>query len=304
LLKYQKSTSRSRIVKRSRHDAQSSIAFKNGFDNGNEGEIIRRKREIAMYFSMKQIWFAVAAGITLSCSSPVAAQTAVKGPVRTVLALGRVPSMLDAPMYFKLSRVSIPAGATAVYRGNHAMIYVLSGTPTVTVANDRRSLQQDEGTYLAPAIDVAVQAGANSGAELLQYQLVRAADLTTPAMNAPTSIKELHQMKIPADAVKAGPYEFSLTRVTLPAGASRPRPHTRSGAALYYVLADGAITMWPSATVDALAGESRTESRQVGTIQEEPYGFIHSWSPNADAPLVLLQANVSQEGIPEIIFVR
>jgi hypothetical protein len=61
--------------------------------------------------------------------------------------------------------------------------------------------------------------------------------------------------------------------------------------------------MWPSATVAALTGESRTEPRQVGAIQEEPYGFIHSWSPKADAPLILLQANISQEGVSEIIFV-
>ena len=106
-------------------------------------------------------------------------------------------------------------------------------------------------------------------------------------------------------STKSGAFpEFSMTRVTLPAGASRPRPHTRSGAALYYVLSEGTITLWPSATVDALTGESRSEPRQVGTIQEEPYGFIHSWSPKADAPLVLLQANISQEGVPEIIFVK
>ena len=44
--------------------------------------------------------------------------------------------------------------------------------------------------------------------------------------------------------------------------------------------------------------------RPAGTVQEEPFGFIHSWSPKADAALILLQANVSQEGVPEIIFVK
>jgi hypothetical protein len=123
-------------------------------------------------------------------------------------------------------------------------------------------------------------------------------------MSSPASVKELHQMKIPVDALKSGPHELSMIRVTLPAGAPRPKPHTRSGAALYYVLREGAVTIWPSATVDALSGESRTEPRQTGDVQEEPYGFIHSWSSKADAPLVLLQANISQEGVPEIIFVK
>jgi hypothetical protein len=111
-------------------------------------------------------------------------------------------------------------------------------------------------------------------------------------------------MAIPSNTLKPGPYEFSLTRVTLSAGASGPRPHTRSGAALYYVLAEGTITIWQAATVDALSGDSRTESRPTGAIQEEPFGFIHTWTPKSDSALVLLQANVSQEGVPEIIFVK
>lgn len=107
-----------------------------------------------------------------------------------------------------------------------------------------------------------------------------------------------------SSSLKSGPFEFSMTRVTLPAGATRPRPHTRSGAALYYVLSEGSITIWPEATLEVLKGDSRTEARSTGAVQEEPYGFIHSWSPAAQKPLILLQANISQEGSPEIIFVK
>jgi len=204
----------------------------------------------------------------------------------------------------KLSRVSIGGGATTVYRGSHGMLYVLSGVVTVTAANDRRLIRSGEGTYLPPETDVAIQAGMGEPAELLQYQLVRSSDASKPSMNAPASVTDLHQMKIPAHAVKPGPHELSMTRVTLPVGAPKPRPHTRSGAALYYVLGGGAITIWPSATIDSLSGESRTESRRAGDVQEEPYGFIHSWSPTAETALVLLQANISQEGVQEIIFVK
>ena len=235
---------------------------------------------------------------------PAVAQTVEKGPVRTVLALGRVSSVVDAPMSFKLSRVSIPGGTSAVYRGAHSLVYVVSGVVTIAVANDLRSVRPKQGAYLPAATDVTIHASEDAAAELLQFELLRSADVSKSAMNAPASVTELHQMKIPADALKPGPYEFSMTTVILPAGASRPRPHTRSGAALYYVLADGTITTWPSANIDTLSGESRSESRRIGDIQEEPYGFIHSWSPKADVPLVLLQANISQEGAPEIIFVK
>jgi hypothetical protein len=251
---------------------------------------------------MKMIQLVIVA-TTLLCSAPVIAQTE-RGPVRSVLALGRVSVMADAPMSLKLSRVLIPAGSTTLYRGADSLIYVVSGAVTVTIGNDRRSVGSEEGAYMPPGTEVAIQPSGERGAELLQYQLLRSADISKNTMNTPASVTELHEMKIHSGSIKSGPHEFSLTRVTLPAGGSRPRPHTRSGAALYYVVADGDITIWPSATVDALSGEARTESRRVGNTQEEPYGFIHSWSPKAEAPLVLLQANISQEGVPEIIFVK
>jgi hypothetical protein len=251
-----------------------------------------------------RIRLAVTVSTIILSNLPAVAQTVEKGPVRTVLALGRVSSVVDAPMSFKLSRVSIPGGTSAVYRGAHSLVYVVSGVVTIAVANDLRSARPKEGAYLPAATDVTIHASKDAAAELLQFELLRSADASKSAMNAPASVTELHQMKIPADALKPGPYEFSMTTVILPAGASRPRPHTRSGAALYYVLADGTITTWPSANIDTLSGESRSESRRIGDIQEEPYGFIHSWSPKADVPLVLLQANISQEGAPEIIFVK
>lgn len=249
-------------------------------------------------------WIAVAAAPILTPFSPLVAQTAGQGPIRTVLALGRVASMADAPMHFKLSRVSIPAGAVATYRGDHSTVYLLSGTLAVIAGNDKRTLQQGEGAYLPSGTDATLQSGANAAAEILQYQLLPAANLAKPAMSTLASVTELHRMTIPANALKPGSYEFSMVHVTLPAGAARPRAHTRSGAALYYVLAEGSITIWPSATVDTLSDESRTEPRPAGAVQEEPYGFIHSWSPKADAALILLQANVSREGVPEIIFVK
>jgi quercetin dioxygenase-like cupin family protein len=253
-------------------------------------------------FSLKKI-LPVVATVTLLCSSPVMAQTAT-GPLRSVLALGRVQIVADAPISFMLSRVAIPAGSKTLYRGVDSLIYVVSGSVTVTIGNDRRSVGAEEGAYLPPGVEVAIQPSGATGAELLQYQLLRSAEISKRAMNAPASVTELHEMKIPHNSIRSGPHEFSLTRVTLPAGGPTPRPHTRSGAALYYVLSGGDITIWPSATPDALSGEPRTEPRGAGTLQEEPYGFIHSWSPKADAPLVLLQANISQEGIPEIIFVK
>ena len=230
------------------------------------------------------------------------AQTDGGRPIRNVLALGRVASMVEKPVTLELSRISIPADSSANYLGDHSAIYILSGALVVTSGTQKQSLQQGDGAYIPSNTKTTLQTGANASAEILQYKLTATTNNST--LGAPAIANELGRMTIPSNTLKPGPYEFSLTRVTLAAGAAGPKPHTRSGAALYYVLAEGTITMWPAATMDALSGESRTEPRPVGSIQEEPFGFIHTWKPKSDSALVLLQANVSQEGAPEIIFVK
>jgi quercetin dioxygenase-like cupin family protein len=212
--------------------------------------------------------------------------------------------MVEKPVELTLSRVSIPADASANYLGDHSAIYVVSGALVVTSGNQSQSIQQGDGAYIPSNTKTTLQAAANASAEILQYQLTATNNSAVPTLGAPAVATELRRMAIPSNTLKPGPYEFSLTRVTLSAGASGPKPHTRSGAALYYVLAEGTITIWPAATVDVLSGDSRTESRPTGAIQEEPFGFIHTWTPKSDSALVLLQANVSQEGVPEIIFVK
>src|SRR3954462_3423239 len=113
-----------------------------------------------MHFCSRRL--GLAAAITIAFACVAAAQTAGKAPLRTVLALGRLSSIIDAPMSFKLSRVSIRVGEVAIYRGESSMIYVLSGTPAVTVANDRRSLQQGEGIHLPPGVNVSIEAEAGA----------------------------------------------------------------------------------------------------------------------------------------------
>jgi quercetin dioxygenase-like cupin family protein len=254
---------------------------------------------MVMFEKIFRLTAVVAVGL-LPCVSN--AQTGGGRPIRSVIALGRVTSLLDQPVALRLSRVSIPAGATTNYAGDYTAIYVLSGTLLVSSDGESRSLREGDGIFVVSNTKTTFQAGAT--AELIQYQLTAAVTASPTTVAAPAVVTELRRMEIPRKILQPGPYEFSLTRVTLSAGAAGPRPHTRSTAALYYVLAEGSITIWPAATTDALSGESRTESRPAGSIQEEPLGFIHTWSPKPDSALVLLQANISQEGVPEIIFVK
>jgi len=101
-------------------------------------------------------------------------------------------------------------------------------------------------------------------------------------------VTELCRTPEPLPDLQAGPYELSLARVTLPAGTPADPPYIRSGAALNYVLAGTGL----------ITAEGRTEKRTAGMPDFEFH--VYEWVNLGNTPLVLLQANLSQEGIPAV----
>jgi mannose-6-phosphate isomerase-like protein (cupin superfamily) len=127
----------------------------------------------------------------------------------------------------------------------------------------------------------------------MHYLLASASPANENTYSGAAAIKELFRSKDPVP-LSAGPHEFSLTRVTSPVNAPAPPLHHRSGAALYRVLSgNGAIHF-----------QGKVEPRDGGAVQYEPNGFIHTWENIGKVPLVLLQANISAEGAPEIIWIK
>ena len=72
-------------------------------------------------------------------------------------------------------------------------------------------------------------------------------------------------------------------------------PHYRSGAALYYILEGSGIF------IRRWHGRSQ---EFAGMPHFEPHGWVHRWGNPSDEPLVLLQANISEEGVPAVILVQ
>jgi quercetin dioxygenase-like cupin family protein len=251
----------------------------------------------------KFLLFVVTSAPALFAAAPLLAQGTGAQTVRTVLAVGRVTSVVDAPMHFKLLRVTLQAGTSTTYRGSQGTIFAHSGALAVATGDDKRTLQEGEGVYIAAGTNVTLQASESTPAVFMHFLLLPAADLDKSAWVPPAAVTEIHRMAIPAAALKPGPYEFSMIRLTRGPGQA-PGPHMRSGAALYYILADGLVTIWPSRPDGTITGESRTELRPAGAIQEEPYGFVHTWSSPPNSGLILLQANISQEGMADVIFIK
>jgi quercetin dioxygenase-like cupin family protein len=236
---------------------------------------------------------AVLLPLLLAASADAQAPPAAGGrPVRVVIASSRLPSVVDTPLYFRLVRVTLAAGQSGAYTGASSMVYVASGVLDLTVDGERRSLREGSAGFV-PAGRPATLAAGGAPATLLQFVLAPAADLDRAGHSGAATVTEIYRTPRAIPALKPGPHEFTMTRVSVERGSPRPPMHYRAGAALYYVLA-GAWTLHEDG--------AKQEARLRGAVQFEPNDFVHSWQNTGDATGVLLQANVSPEGSPEIIF--
>lgn len=231
----------------------------------------------------------------LSQSQPAVPQggPSSAGIVRAVLASTPLPSVADAPRHFKLARVSLPAKQATTYRGSVGFVFTLSGSLEVTSGTDRHLLGRGDGLLVAAGKTMSFKAGESEPAVFLHYALMKADELGGSMEARPATVSELYRTESPIPGLKTGPYEFTLVRVTFPPRLPSNPLHHRSGAALYYVL---------NGTGAFKAKGRESEPRPAGTIQYEPSDLVHQWGNPADTPLVLIQMNISQEGVPVVIF--
>jgi quercetin dioxygenase-like cupin family protein len=228
-------------------------------------------------------------------AAPVSGQTTpgpspTPTPVRNILATAALPSVVDAPLHFKLLRLSLPAGQSTGFKGADGFLFQMSGALAVTGGGDSRTLRNGEAMFVGRGESATLKATGGE-AVFLHFLLVPAADLEKAAEGKPAVLNELYRTPAPIPSLKAGPHEFTLTRVTFPPRMPSNVAHYRSGGALYYVLSGTGTRNL----------EGRTETHPAGTTLFEPYGLVHQWGNPTDTPLVILQANISPEGVPAVI---
>lgn len=215
------------------------------------------------------------------------------GVLRAVLASAALPSVVDAPRYFKVLRVSVPARQATTYNGAVGFVFALSGSLEVTSGADRQLLGGGDGVLIAGGMNTTFKASASEPAVFLHFVLLTVDELGKPTQGRPAVVTELYKTASPIPGLKPGPYEFTLTRATFPPRQPINPPHRRSGAAMYYILSGPGM----------FTTGGKTEPKPAGAIHYEPYDLVHQWANPRDAPLVIIQANISQEGVPAVIFV-
>jgi quercetin dioxygenase-like cupin family protein len=213
--------------------------------------------------------------------------------VRTVLGVTSLPSVGDAPLFFKLSRVELPPGQTTTYSGPVGFLYALSGALTVQTNAGQQSLRQDDAMLVAANNTYSLKSSATEPASFLHFVLGRSTDLDQADEHSPAVATELYRSPQAIPDLKPGRYEFTLTRVSYPRMTPNV-PHYRSGAALYYIRSGSGIFI----------ADGKTEPKPPGTAHFERHGWLHQWANDNDAPLVLLQANISEEGAPAVVMTQ
>ena len=223
---------------------------------------------------------------------PAPPGTAGTSTVRAVLASTPLASVADAPRYFKLERVYLPATQAVTYNGPVGFVLVLEGALEVTSGADQRSLAKSDGVLVAKGKSTIFKSASGKPAEFLHFVLSTAGELNAPMESHPAIAKELYRTTSPIPGLKPGPYEFTLVRVTFPPRFPLNPPHHRSGAALYYIFSGTGM----------FTADGKTEPRPAGVAHYEPYDLVHQWANPGEEPLVIIQASINQEGVPAVIF--
>ena len=214
-------------------------------------------------------------------------------PVRMVISSERIPSLSSASQHFVLLKVDVGRGQSTTFSGPSGYVYVLTGKLELAAASAPRALAPGEAAFVRSGQPAQMRNVSSGTTTLVHFLLVAGAPGDAPWYTSTVKTAELYRTASPIPRLENGPYEFSLNKVTSPPKV-KPPMHHRSGAAIYYVL-DGTAT---------LHMEGKSEARKAGMVQYEPNGFAHTWENSGATPLVLLQANISREGAPEIIFLR
>ena len=111
------------------------------------------------------------------------AQTQPANTVRTLLTSGRLASVVDMPLYFRLLRVRLPPLEQATYAGPNAVLYDLSGGLAASIGSTAQTVSEGAGTFI-PAGTTTFRASAEP-ASFLIFMLSPAADSEKAPLSGP-----------------------------------------------------------------------------------------------------------------------
>jgi quercetin dioxygenase-like cupin family protein len=221
------------------------------------------------------------------------AQTTSAPPAitRTVVAATKLPTVTDAPLYFKAVSVTLQPDDKSDVSAANGILYQMSGSTEVSLGGEAKILNAGEGLFIAGGKTAALTAGRGGPSTLLHFFILPAVDLDRPVETEHAALRELYRTATPIPDLQPGGYDLNLTRVTFPAQMPSNPPHHRSGAALYYIVSG----------VGANTVDGKMEARGPGSLIYEPHALVHQWGNPGNEPLVFLAFNINPEGVAAVL---
>lgn len=210
---------------------------------------------------------------------------------RTVIASTKLPTVTDAPMFFRAVSVTLSPDQQSSISAPNGIVYQISGSTEISIDGQAKLLNAGDGMFIPGGKPASLKAGSGLPSVFLHFMLVPAGDIDRVAETPPATVKELYRTTAPIPGLKPGPYDFNLTRVTFPPGMPSNPPHHRSGAALYFIVSGiGANTV-----------NGKSEEKGPGSVIYEPYGLVHQWGNPGNEPMTFLAFNINPEGIAAVL---
>ncbi len=233
-------------------------------------------------------------GATMTLADRAAAQQAksqTAAITRTVIASAGLPTVVAEPLRFELMSVTLQPGQSSSFKGASGIIYQVSGSTGISVGGKTKTLDPGAGLFIAEGTKATLRTTGGKPSTLLHFLLAPATGQGASATAAPAGVRQLYRTASPIPDLKAGAYNFNLTRITFPPHMPSNPPHYRSGAALYDILSGtGANT---------IAG--KTYERPPGAVIYEPFGLVHQWGNPGATPLTFLAFNINPDGTAAVL---
>jgi quercetin dioxygenase-like cupin family protein len=228
---------------------------------------------------------ALVASVAAQPAPPPAAIT------RTVIATTKLPTVTEAPLYFRALSVTLPPSEKCSVSAAGGMLYQMSGSTEVAVDDQAATLKSGDGAFIPAGRKVTLTAGSGVPSIFLHFILAPATDLDRAIVTAPAAVRELYRTSAAIPGLKPGGYDMNLTRVTFPPQMPSNPPHHRSGAALYFVISG----------VGANTVDGGTEAKGPGSLIYEPFNLVHQWGNPGSEPFTFLAFNINPDGVSAVL---
>src|SRR5258708_10784560 len=113
--------------------------------------------------------------------------------VRKVMAAAKLPTVTNAPLYFKVQSITLSPGEKSTVSGTNSVLYQLSGSTDVSGVGETKTLSAGDGLLIAAGTTAELKAISGAQSVVLQIFLSPAPDLDRPATTGLAAVKELYR---------------------------------------------------------------------------------------------------------------